>query len=63
MLEESIFQKPLGEVNEDTLKKTSSEMFVIYKYFSDPLIKVKSQKYTEDKFVQIKDLFPANNLL
>lgn len=51
MLEESIFQKPLGEVNEDTLKKTSSEMFVIYKYFSDPLIKVKSQKYTEDKFV------------
>ena len=28
--------------------KTSSEMFVIYKYFSDPLIKVKSVKYTGD---------------
>ena len=38
-------------------------MFVIYKYFSDPLIKIKSEKYTNDAFVQIKDLFPANNLL
>jgi hypothetical protein len=38
-------------------------MFVIYKYFSDPLMKVKSEKYTHDQFLQIKDLFPRNNLL
>ncbi len=38
-------------------------MFVIYKYFSDPLIKVKSENYTKDEYVQIKDLFPKENLL
>jgi hypothetical protein len=39
-------------------------MFVIYKYVSDPLIKVKSEKYAgTEEFVQIKDLFPMKNLL
>jgi len=39
-------------------------MFVIYKYVSDPLIKVKSEKYvSSEDFVQINDLFPLQNLL
>lgn len=49
MLEESIFQKPPGTpVNQETLKKTSEEMFKIYKFCSNPYIKVKSQHYTND---------------
>eukprot|EP00347_Sterkiella_histriomuscorum_P004157 403361538 len=62
-LEDSIFQKPVEQVRPENLQKTSSEMFCIYKYFSDPLMKVKSNTYTEDKFVQFKDLFPGQNLL
>lgn len=42
MLEPSIFSKPADQIHEDNLRKSSSEMFVIYKYFSDPLIQVKS---------------------
>jgi hypothetical protein len=46
------------------LHKDSSEMFVIYKYVNDPLLKVKSEKYTTmPEFVQAKDLFPMKNLL
>ena len=47
----------------ENLLKTSAEMFVIYKYFSDPLLKVKSTKYTQGEFRQFKDIFPAHNLL
>jgi len=50
-------------VNPDTLKKTSAEMFKIYKFCSNPFIKVKSKVYTNDEFVAIKDLFPEENLL
>ena len=45
-LEESIFRKSSGEVRRENLFRTSSEMFVIYKYTNDPLMKVKSEKYT-----------------
>lgn len=39
-------------------------MFVIYKYVNDPLLKVKSEKYTSiPEFVKAKDLFPMKNLL
>lgn len=39
-------------------------MFVIYKYVNDPLLKVKSEKYSGiPEFVQAKDLFPMKNLL
>ena len=38
-------------------------MFKVYKYFSNPSIKVKSDTYTEGEFVEIKDLFPETNLL
>lgn len=63
MLEPTIFSKPPEQISEDSLKKSSSEMFVIYKFFSDPLIKVKSTKYTNDEYVEIKELFPKHNLL
>lgn len=63
-LEESIFQKK-GQAEEAKLQKNSSEMFTIYKYLNDPLMKVKSEKYcgNAEDFVQIKDLFPLRNLL
>jgi len=35
-LDEAIFKKPQGEVSKENLFKTSSEMFVIYKYTNDP---------------------------
>lgn len=62
-LEPAIFTKPAEQISEDSLKKTSSEMFVIYKFFSDPLIKVKSKEFTNDEYAEIKDLFPKENLL
>lgn len=43
-LEESLFQKK-GAAEESKLQKNSSEMFIIYKYLNDPLLKVKSEKY------------------
>lgn len=62
-LEESIFNKPAGEVKQENLEKTSSEMFSIYKYFSDPTMKIKSAVYTQDKFCEIRELFPEESLL
>ena len=49
--------------NPEHLKKTTSEMYVIYKYTRDPMLKVKSEIYTEDEFKMVKDLFPEKNLL
>jgi hypothetical protein len=65
VLEESLFQKPQQAHDPEKLQKNSSEMFVIYKYVNDPLLKVKSEKYcgNGEDFVQIKDLFPIKNLL
>lgn len=66
-LEQSLFKNPappIGQTQEQRLHKNSSEMFVIYKFVNDPLIKVKSEKYTGlDEHVQIKDLFPVKSLL
>lgn len=71
-LEESLFQTRTSsqqavqtpEQKEAKLHKDSSEMFVIYKYVNDPLLKVKSEKYTSiPEFVDVKDLFPLKNLL
>jgi hypothetical protein len=45
-LDESIFQKPRGEVRRENLLRTSAEMFAIYKYTNDPHMLVKSSKYT-----------------
>ena len=38
-------------------------MFVIYKFTNDPFMKVKSVKYTDDKFLCIKDLYTQQTLL
>jgi len=62
-LEESIFNKPLGEVKRESLFRSSSEMFVIYKYTNDPLMQVKSDRYTEGKFVPVRDIFPKEESL
>lgn len=63
-MEESIFQKPPGEtVKQENLCKTSSEMFVIYKFTNDPFMKVKSTKYTKDEYKCIKDLYTEQSLL
>lgn len=59
-LEESIFRKPQGAAptKKENLIRTSSEMFVIYKFTNDPYMRVKSDKYTNGRFVQVRDLFP-----
>jgi len=36
--------------------KTSAEMFAIYKYTSNPVMFVRSEKYTAGQFVQVKDI-------
>lgn len=41
-IDEAIFRKPPGEVRRENLIKTSSEMFVIYKFTNDPHMMVKS---------------------
>jgi len=33
-------------------------MFVIYKFTNDPYMRVKSDKYTNGRFVQVRELFP-----
>jgi hypothetical protein len=38
-------------------------MFKIYKYTNNPMLKVKSEAYTNNEFTFIKDLFPKVNLL
>ena len=43
-LEESIFKKPSGEVKRESLIRSSSEMFVIYKYTNDPFMQCKSDR-------------------
>lgn len=58
-LDESIFQKPRGEVRRENLFRTSAEMFAIYKYTNDPHMLVKSTKYTAGFFVPCKDLLPV----
>jgi len=57
-LDEAIFKKPPGEVRRENLIKTSSEMFVIYKFTNDPHMMVKSSKYTDGLFLECKNLLP-----
>lgn len=64
LLEESIFgRKPTDGTRRDNLIRTSSEMFVIYKYTNDPLMRVKSEVYTGDQFIPVRDLFPQQEPL
>ena len=65
-LEESIFKNPtpVGLDQEQRLAKSSSEMFAIYKFVANPLIKVKSEKYTgTEEYTCIESFFPYKNLL
>ena len=55
-LEETIFQKPPGTVAKENLMKTSAEMFTIYKYTNNPVMFIRSDKYTNSQFVQVKDI-------
>jgi hypothetical protein len=57
-LDAAIFKGTRGEVKKENLFKTSSEMFVIYKYTNDPGMLCKSAKYTGGAFVKCKDLLP-----
>jgi len=46
-------------VNPDNLKKTSSQMFSVYKYYENPSLQVKSPYYTKkDDFVEVRELVP-----
>jgi len=76
-LDEAIFRTrgAQTEVNKDFLHKTSSEMFVIYKYTQDPRMRIKSHKYlphtaadTEEEkssplFVECRTLLPQEETL
>jgi len=59
-LHESIFKKtPEQEVKEDVLKKTSAQMFSVYKYYENPSLQVKSPFYLDKaEYVEVKDLMP-----
>ena len=45
------------------LMKTSSEMFAIYKYTTNPRMIVRSTKYTESKYVEVKDIIDQEGSL
>jgi hypothetical protein len=54
-LHEDIFRHQ--QLNPDHLKKTSAQMFAVYKYYGDPTMKVKNKKYTgTDEYVEVKSL-------
>jgi len=47
-------------INPDHLKKTSAQMFAVYKYYGDPTMKVKNFKYTgSEDYVETKSLVNA----
>jgi hypothetical protein len=43
--------------------KTSSEMFAIYKYTTNPRMIVRSTKYTDAKYVEVKDIIDQEGSL
>lgn len=57
-LHEDIFlQNGQTNVNPDHLKKTSAQMFAVYKYYGDPTLRVQNQKYTgTNDFMEVKNL-------
>ena len=63
MLDEAIFKKPAGEVKKENLYKTSAEMFSIYIFVKDPMMQVKSDKYTDGEFKKVKDLISLDDSL
>ena len=58
-LHESTFKRPDHEVNPENLKKSSSQMFTVYKYYENPSLQVKSPYYKQsDEYMQVGDLAP-----
>lgn len=64
MLDDAIFKNSENKVKKENLLKTSAEMFSIYIYVKDPMMEVKSDKYTNGEFKKVKDLISIDeNLL
>lgn len=62
-LDEAIFKKPPGTVKKESLYRTSAEMFSIYIYAKDPMMQIKSDKYTGGEFKRVKDLISLDDNL
>jgi len=64
VLDDAIFKNSENKVKKENLLKTSAEMFSIYIYVKDPMMEVKSDKYTNGEFKKVKDLISIDeNLL
>jgi len=64
VLDDAIFKNSENKVKKENLLKTSAEMFSIYIYVKDPMMEVKSDKYTNGEFKKVKDLISIEeNLL
>ena len=63
VLDEAIFAKSEYKPKKEHLWKTSSEMFSIYIYVKDPMMEVKSDKYTNGEFKKVKDLISIEDSL
>ena len=62
VLDEAIFKSPEA-IKKENLYKTSAEMFSIYIYLKDPMMQVKSDKYTDGEFKKVKDLISIEDSL
>ena len=62
-LDEAIFKKPPGTVKKENLYRTSAEMYSIYIYAKDPMMQIKSDKYTDGEFKPVKDLISLDDNL
>lgn len=63
VLDEAIFKNSEVKVKKENLLKTSAEMFSIYIYVKDPMMEVKSDKYTNGEFKKVKDLISIEDSL
>ena len=62
-LDEAIFGPQREPVKPENLRKTSFEMFAIYKYNNDPSMRIKSQKYTNGEFKQVLEIVDVEESL
>ena len=63
VLDEAIFKNSENKVKQEHLLKTSAEMFSIYIFVKDPMMQVKSDKYTNGEFKKVKDLISLDDSL
>jgi hypothetical protein len=58
-LNESLFKRPGHEVNPENLRKTSSQMFSLYKFYENPCLLVKNNHQTgKEGFIEVGELVP-----